>query len=148
LKFFKTELIGPHGVTGWRAERWNRALVRYKEHFETIRSRLPVEVVQFHRLSLHDLVLHETEWVDPKRLRLLVGWLQVFFLDVRSSDLPADSVRTAWLYSEVHLVRPRGFELQVLLDGDEEMRVCAEGISVYDTVDRKWIIGKELEHRF
>jgi hypothetical protein len=53
----------------------------------------------------------------------------------------------AWLYSEVHLSSPRGFELEVLLDGDEEMRVCAEGLSVYDTLKRKWIIGKELEYR-
>ena len=33
----------------------------------------------------------------------------------------------------------------MLLDGDREMRVCAEGLSAYDTLKRKWIIGKELE---
>ena len=147
MKFFKKELLGKHGVTGWRVERWNKALERYKAHFEAIRSRLPVEVVQFHELSLHDLVLQELEWVAPKQLRLRIGWLQVFFLDVRSSELSADSVGMAWLYSEVHPARPRGFELEVLLDGDEEMRVCAERLSVYDTLKRKWAIGRELEYR-
>ena len=56
MKFFKRELLGKHGVTGWRVERWQRALKCYKEHFVAIRSRLPIEVVQFHELSLHDLV--------------------------------------------------------------------------------------------
>lgn len=140
-------MLGKHGVTGWRVERWNRALERSKAHFEAIRSRLPVEVVQFHELSLHDLVLHELEWVAPKQLRLRIGWLHVFFLDVRSSDLSPDWVGMAWLYSEAHLSSPRGFELEVLLDGDEEMLVCADGLSVFDTLKRKWIIGKELEYR-
>ena len=124
-----------------------KALERYEEHFEAIKSRLPLEVVQFHRLSLHDLVVEEIEWVAPKRLRLRIGWFQVFFLDVRSNDLSSDLVGAAWLYCEIHLARPRGFELQVLLDGDVEMRVCAEGLSVYDTLKREWIIGKELEYR-
>ncbi len=147
MKFFKKELLGKHGVTGWRVERWNKAMERYKAHFEAIRSRLPVEVVQFHSLSLHDLVVEELEWVAPKQLRLRIGWFQVFFFDVRSDDLPSETVGAAWLYSEVHLSRPRGFELQVLLDGDVEVRVCAEGLSVYDTLKRQWIIGKELEYR-
>ncbi len=95
MKFFKRELLGKHGVTGWRVERWHKALERYKEHFEAITSRLPVELVQFHQLSLHDLVVHEFEWVAPKRLRLRIGWFQVFFLDVRSSDLSADLVGAA-----------------------------------------------------
>jgi uncharacterized protein DUF4085 len=147
MKFFKRELIGKHGVTGWRVERWRKALERYKEHFEAIKSRLPVEVVQFHKLSLHDLMVHELEWAAPRQLRLRIGSLQVFFLEVRSSDLPADLVGAAWLYHEIHLARPRGFELQVLLDGDVEVSVCAEGLSVYDTLKRNWIIGKALEYR-
>jgi hypothetical protein len=117
------------------------------EHFEAIKSRLPIELVQFHQLTLHDLVLHECEWIAPKRLRLRIGWFQVFFLDVRSRDLSAELVGAAWLHSEVHLSSPRGFELEVLIDGDEKVRVCAEGLSVYDTLKRKWIIGKELEYR-
>ena len=48
MKFFKSELLGKHGVTGWRVERWQRALEDYAEHFEAIKSRLPLEVVQFH----------------------------------------------------------------------------------------------------
>jgi hypothetical protein len=87
MKFFKRELIGKLGVTGWRVEWWNRAVERYEQHFEAITSRLPVEVVQFHQLSLHDLVVEEVEWVAPKQLRLRIGWLQVFFVDVRSSHL-------------------------------------------------------------
>jgi hypothetical protein len=147
MKFFKRGLLGKHGVTGWRVDRWQKALERYNEHFEAIKSRLPIEVVQFHKLSLHDLVVHEVEWVAPKQLRLRIGWFQVFFLDVRSSDLSANLVGAAWLYSEVHLSSPRGFELEVLLDGDEQMHVCAEGLSVYDTLKRMWIIGRELEYR-
>ena len=134
------------GVTGWRVERWQRALERYNRHFDAIRSRLPIEVVQFHQLSLHDLVVDELEWVAPNRLRLKIGWYQVCFLDVRSSDLPDDLVGAAWLYSEVHLASPTGFELQVLIDGGQEMSVCAEGLSVYDTLKRTWIIGKELDY--
>ena len=87
MKFFKRELLGKHGVTGWRVERWNRALERYEQHFEAITSRLPVEVVQFHQLSLHDRAVEEVEWIAPKQLRLRTGWLHVFFVDVRSSHL-------------------------------------------------------------
>jgi hypothetical protein len=147
MKSFKRELLGKHGVTGWRVERWQRALERYEEHFEAIRSRLPVEVVQFHQLSYHDLVVHELEWVSPNQLRLRVGWFQVFFLGVRFSNIPADLAGAAWLYSEVHLASPIGFQLQVLLDRGQEMSVCADGLSVYDTLKRTWIIGKELECR-
>jgi hypothetical protein len=146
MKFFKRELLGKHGVTGWRVDRWQSALDRYNKHFDAIRSRLPIEVVQFHELSLHDLVVDEIEWVAPEQLRLRIGSYQVVFIDVRSSNLPAGLVGTEWLYSEVHLARPRGFELHVLLDGDQEMSVCAEGLSVYDTLKRTWIIGKELDY--
>jgi hypothetical protein len=31
----------------------------------------------------------------------------------------------------------RGFELRVFLNGDQEMRVCADGLSVNDTLKRK-----------
>jgi hypothetical protein len=125
-------------------ERWQRALDSYNKHFDATRSRLPIEVVQFHELSLHDLVVDELEWVAPKQLSLRIGWYQVFLIDVRSSNLPADFVGAAWLYCELHLSQPRGFELQVLLDGDREMSVCAEGLSLYDTLKRTWIIGREL----
>jgi hypothetical protein len=106
MKFFKRELIGKHGVTGWRVGRWHKAMERYNEHFEAIRSRLPVEVVQFHQLSLHDLVVKECERVAQRQLRLRIDWLQVFFLDVRSCELPADLVGAAWLYSEICLSNP------------------------------------------
>jgi hypothetical protein len=144
MKFFKRELLGKHGVTGWRVERWQRAMERYNEHFDAICSSLPIEVVQFHELSLHDLVVHELEWVAPKQLRLRIGWYQVFLIDVRSSNVPTYLAGAAWLCSEVHLARPRGFELQILLEGDQEMSVCAEGLCVYDTLKRTWIIGNEL----
>lgn len=104
-------------------------------------------MVQFHELTLHDLVVHELEWVVPKQLRLRIGWYQVFFIDVRSTSLPTDLAGAAWLFSEIDLARPKGFELQVLLDGDQEMSVCAEGLSVYDTLKRTWIIGNELDCR-
>jgi hypothetical protein len=144
MKFFKRELLGKHGVTGWRAERWQQALDRYNAHFEVIRTRLPVEVVQFHELHLHDLVVQEFVRVAKKQMWLRVGFYQIFFLDVRSSNLPADLVGASWLYSEVHLSSPRAFELDVLLDCDEEMRVSAESLSVFDTIKRTWIIGKRL----
>jgi hypothetical protein len=147
MRFFKNQLLGQHGVTGWRVERWDNALERYKKHFEAISSHLPVEIIQFHRLPLHDLVLHELEWVAPKQLRLRIGWFQVFFIDVRSSDVPVDLVNAAWLHCEVHLSSPKGFELQVLFDGGGELCVCALGLSVYDTFKRTWIIGKNLEYR-
>jgi hypothetical protein len=63
------------------------------------------------------------------------------------ATLPADVVGSAWLYSEVHLSSPRGFELQVLLDGDQELHVCVERLSVYDTLKRTWIIGTESKYR-
>jgi hypothetical protein len=38
-------------------------------------------------------------------------------------------------------------DVRFLLDGDQALHVCAEGLSVYDLLKKMGIIGKELEYQ-
>ena len=81
MKFFKDKFL-VRGLGGKSRDLWQRAIVRYNDHIKSIRSQLPSSVVHFHgRIELHDLVFTEVEFLDHKKLRIRIQYLDLYFWD-------------------------------------------------------------------
>jgi hypothetical protein len=138
LKFLKPSYLKPS-----RPGEWLDAMARYKEHFESIRSRLPQDAIAFHGISLHDEVIKEVVWWEEARwLRLRVPPLDLIFLDVDSVTFPQDFDDAVWLYDEMLTWGTDGFELNVLTDAGE-MQIRAGALRVWDSRRNVWKIGPE-----
>ncbi|MBJ8052877.1 DUF4085 family protein [Bacillus cereus] len=106
----------------------------YLEYFNSIKKKLPSNVVQLHEFSLHDSVIKVVKCKSEDTLSIVLDCtgtfsdfnkLQVSFTGVTKCSIPENFEGAWWLYHEIELTED-GFELGVLFDCPfREVTICA-----------------------
>lgn len=96
----------------------------YVEYFNSIKKKLPSNVVQLHESSLHDSVIKVIKRMSEDTLSIVLDCsgtfsdfdqLQLTFTGVKKCSMPKKFEGDWWLYHEIALTED-GFELGVLFD--------------------------------
>ncbi|PEX82620.1 DUF4085 family protein [Bacillus cereus] len=111
----------------------------YLEYFNSIKKKLPSNVVQFHEASLHDSEILTVERKSEDILSIILDCsgtfsdfekLQVTFIGVTKCSMPENFEGAWWLYHEMALTED-GFELGVLFDCPfVEVTICAKDVLI------------------
>ncbi|HDX9610065.1 TPA: DUF4085 family protein [Bacillus toyonensis] len=109
----------------------------YLEYFNSIKKKLPSNVVQLHEASLHDSVIKVVKRTSEDTLSIVLDCsgtfsefdkLQVTFTGVTKCSMPENFEEAWWLYHEIELIED-GFELGVLFDCPfGEVTICATDV--------------------
>lgn len=109
----------------------------YLEYFNSIKKKLPSNVVQLHEFSLHDSVIKVVKCKSEYTLSIVLDCtgtfrdfnkLQVSFTGVTKCSIPENFEGAWWLYHEIELTED-GFELGVLFDCPfREVTICATNL--------------------
>ncbi|EJQ13795.1 hypothetical protein IE3_02694 [Bacillus cereus BAG3X2-1] len=109
----------------------------YLEYFNSIKKKLPSNVVQLHEFSLHDSVIKVVKCKSEDTLSIVLDCtgtfsdfnkLQVSFTGVTKCSMPENFEGAWWLYHEIELTED-GFELGVLFDCPfREVTICATNL--------------------
>lgn len=109
----------------------------YLEYFNSIKKKLPSNVVQLHEFSLHDSVIKVVKCKSEDTLSIVLDYtgtfsdfnkLQVSFTGVTKCSIPENFEGAWWLYHEIELTED-GFELGVLFDCPfREVTICATNL--------------------
>ncbi|MGE7881604.1 DUF4085 family protein [Bacillus sp. NPDC094077] len=109
----------------------------YLEYFNSIKKKLPPNVVQLHEASLHDSVIKVVKRRSEDTLSIVLDCsgtfsefdkLQVTFTGVAKCSMPEYFEDAWWLYHEIELTED-GFELGVLFDCPfREVTICAKDV--------------------
>ncbi|MGG5791639.1 DUF4085 family protein [Bacillus nitratireducens] len=109
----------------------------YLEYFNSIKKKLPSNVVQLHEFSLHDSVIKVVKCKSEDTLSIVLDCtgtfsdfnkLQVSFTGVTKCSIPENFEGAWWLYHEIELTED-GFELGVLFDClFREVTICATNL--------------------
>ncbi|MES9665146.1 hypothetical protein COK06_24315 [Bacillus cereus] len=109
----------------------------YLEYFNSIKKKLPSNVVQLHEFSLHDSVIKVVKCKSEDTLSIVLDCtgtfsdfnkLQVSFTGVTKCSIPENFEGAWWLYHEIELTED-GFELGVLFDCPfREVTICATNL--------------------
>ena len=111
----------------------------YLEYFNSIKKKLPSNVVQLHEASLHDSEILTVERKSEDILSIILDCsgtfsdfdqLQVTFTGVTKCSMPENFEGAWWLYHEMVLTED-GFELGVLFDCPfVEVTICAKDVLI------------------
>ncbi len=109
----------------------------YLEYFNSIKKKLPSNVVQLHEFSQHDSVIKVVKCKSEYTLSIVLDCtgtfrdfnkLQVSFTGVTKCSIPENFEGAWWLYHEIELTED-GFELGVLFDCPfREVTICATNL--------------------
>ncbi|MGG0216912.1 DUF4085 family protein [Bacillus mycoides] len=109
----------------------------YLEYFNSIKKKIPSNVVQLHEFSLHDSVIKVVKRKSEDTLSIVLDCtgtfsdfnkLQVSFTGVTKCSIPENFEGAWWLYHEIELTED-GFELGVLFDCPfREVTICAKDV--------------------
>ncbi|OQR56762.1 DUF4085 family protein [Bacillus sp. CDB3] len=109
----------------------------YLENFNSIKEKLPQNVVQLHEYSLHDSVVKSVERRSKDRLIITLDCsgsfsdfekLRLTFIGVTEYSMPKKFEGAWWMCHEIELTED-GFELGVLFDCPfEEVIICAKDV--------------------
>ncbi|MBS9803647.1 DUF4085 family protein [Bacillus cereus] len=109
----------------------------YIEHFNFIKEKFPLNVIQLHEFSLHDSRLNIVKKESEDTLSIVLDCsgtfsefdkLQVTFTGVTKCSMPKNFEGACWLYHEIALTED-GFELSVLFDCPfREVTICASDV--------------------
>ena len=120
-------------------ERMEKVRKEYNDHYESIKSQLPKNVVQLHENSLHDATIKSFE-SHPNDIFIMIldcsGGFHYFtdikltFTGVSKLTMPEKSEGAWWLYDEVYR-SDNNFELHVLFDCPlTEFSIIAENVVI------------------
>ncbi|PFD42072.1 hypothetical protein CN285_11380 [Bacillus cereus] len=111
----------------------------YIKYFNSIKEKLPQNVVQLHGFSLHDSVVKSLERSSKDTLSITLDCsgtfsdfdkLRVTFIGVTKNSIPGNFDGAWWLCHEIDLTEG-GFELSVLFDCPfVEVLICAEDVVI------------------
>lgn len=109
----------------------------YVEYFNSIEKKLPSNVVQLHKASLHDSVIKVVKRKSEDTLSIVLDCsgtfsefdkFEVTFIGVAKCSMPENFENAWWLYHEIALTED-GFELGVLFDCPfREVTICATDV--------------------
>ncbi|PFD41811.1 DUF4085 family protein [Bacillus cereus] len=109
----------------------------YVEYFNSIEKKLPSNVAQLHKTSLHDSVIKVIKRESEDTLSIVLDCsgtfsefdkLEVTFIGVTKCSMPESFENAWWLYHEIALTED-GFELGVLFDSPfREVTICAADV--------------------
>jgi Protein of unknown function (DUF4085) len=143
--YFKRKVLYPPKGDQVSPNRFDKAFRDYREHLESIRSKLPESAWRLACLSFHDAKVlalaqprkNEIEiTLDSAGYHLIQQrWLKVrttrlLFSDVRKFWVPPSIVADFWLYEEMHLSDLAAFDYQVMMAKDE-IRIQANEVDIF-----------------
>jgi hypothetical protein len=126
----------------WRSEyeeRVKRIGSEYRSHYQSIKHKLPPQIVKLCEKSLHDAKVLSFEKFNDDIFILLLdcsgGYhyltnVKITFRGVKELSYQENLIGSYWLYDEVYAVEA-GFELHVLLESPlSELTLTAEDVSI------------------
>jgi hypothetical protein len=118
-------------------------MAAYNAYYKRIAGKLPVDVLAFEKLRLHDEGVKRVQWLEGHVLEVeLSAWRLWFFGTARyTSPWATHSDSDLWLYHEIELLDDKYWQLCVVLqDAEKELVIQARHIAVYSKVKEEWVV--------